>query len=331
MKESEIRPKPLFDEYLALCRRDIERFYGDHRGFAPVNCPACDSSAVGADGFTKLGFRYEVCARCGTLYVSPRPTPAMQETFARQSEATVYWGTHFYRETAEARREKIFRPRAALIADLVRTGVVPRTGVFADVGAGYGIFLEEIAALRLFQDVVGIEPAPQLANVCRDKGFRVVEKMMEEVEGVLSSDLLTAFEVLEHVFDPATFLGSCAAALSEEGVLLFTTLTIDGFDLQVLWNESKSIYPPQHINLISVAGLQALVNRSGLEIISITTPGQLDIDIVANAVLDNPSLPLPRFVARLLSRDIEVRAAFQSFLQRANLSSHVRVLARRKA
>ena len=106
MKESEIRPKQIFEEYLALCRRDIERFYGDNRGFAAVNCPACDSSAVGDDGFTKLGFRYEDCAGCGTLYVSPRPTPAMQESFARQSEATVYWSTHFYRETAEARRER---------------------------------------------------------------------------------------------------------------------------------------------------------------------------------------------------------------------------------
>lgn len=329
MKESEIRPKQLFDEYLALCRRDIERFYGDDRGFAAVSCPACGSDAAGSDGFTKLGFRYEECAGCRTLFVSPRPTPEMQEAFARQSEATTFWSTHFYRETAAARREKIFRPRAELIAELVRDGVVPRTKTFADVGAGYGIFLEEIAALGVFDEVVGIEPAPQLAEVCRGKGFRVVEAMMEDVEG-LDADLLTAFEVLEHVFDPAAFLKSCAAALHDDGVLLFTTLTIDGFDLQVLWSESKSIYPPQHINMMSIAGLRALAERSGLEVISITTPGKLDVDIVVNALAENPSLPVPRFVSRLLAGDAAQRAEFQSFLQRANLSSHVRVLARRK-
>ena len=329
MKESEIRPKAIFDEYLALCRRDIERFYSNDSEFAHVSCPACEHESVAGDGFDKLGFRYELCASCGTLYVSPRPTPSMQEAFARQSEATSFWSTHFYRETASARREKIFRPRAELIGSLVRDGVVAATKTFADVGAGYGIFLEEIAALGLFAEVVGIEPAPQLADVCREKGFRVVEQMMEDVEGVLAADILTAFEVLEHVFDPSSFLRSCAAALNDDGILLFTTLTIDGFDLQVLWDESKSIYPPQHINLMSLAGLEAVTRRSGLDIVSITTPGKLDVDIVANAVADNPSLRVPRFVTRLLACGSAMRADFQSFLQRANLSSHVRVLARR--
>lgn len=332
LKESEIRPKAIFDEYLALCRRDIERFYADARGFAAVDCPACGSDAIADGGFTKLGFRYEECGACGTLYVSPRPTTAMQEAFARQSEATAFWGTHFYRETLAARREKIFRPRAALIASLVQDGVVPHARRFADIGAGYGILLEEMAREGVFEEVIGIEPAPQLATVCREKGFRIVEEMMEGVEGSsVAADFVTAFEVLEHVFDPVSFLKSCAAALTDEGVLLFTTLTIDGFDLQVLWEASKSIYPPQHINLMSVAGLKALAERSDLEIISITTPGKLDVDIVANAVAEDPSLPIPRFVARLLASDADTRSDFQAFLQRANLSSHVRVLARRRS
>jgi SAM-dependent methyltransferase len=329
LREAEIRPKELFDEYLALCRRDIERFYGDDRKFMAVRCPACDSDAVTEGGFTKLGFRYRECAGCRSLYVSPRPTPAMQEAFARQSEATTFWGTHFYRETAAARREKMFHPRANLVADLVRNGVVTRTKTFADVGAGYGIFLEEVAALGLFDEVAGIEPAPPLAKVCREKGFCVIEAMMEDVGERIAADLLTAFEVLEHVFDPAAFLRACAVGLHEEGALLFTTLTIDGFDLQVLWNESKSIYPPQHINLMSIDGLRTLAERSGLEILSIATPGQLDVDIVANAVTENPSLAVPRFVTRVLTLDSSARAEFQSFLARANLSSHVRVVARR--
>ena len=330
MKEAEIRPKEIFDRYLALCRQDIDRFYGDSSAFVPVRCPACDRAASGEDGFTKLGFRYEVCGGCGTLYASPRPTPVMQDDFARKSEATAYWGSHFYRETAEARRQKIFRPRAELVASMVKDGAIPAARVFADVGAGYGLFLEEIAALGLFERVVGIEPAPQLAEICRQKGFSVVENMMEDVGTPLNADALTAFEVLEHVFDPCAFLRSCASALSDRGVLLFTTLTIDGFDLQVLWQDSNSIYPPQHINLMSLAGMKTLAQRSGLEILSITTPGKLDVDIVANALGDNPNLPVPRFVRNLLASGAENRDAFQTFLQRANLSSHVRVVARRQ-
>lgn len=331
MKEADIRPKELFDRYLALCRSDIERFFGDDSGFESVSCPACASDRLGTDGFTKLGFRYEECADCHSLYVTPRPSAATQAAFARDSEASRFWSTHFYRETAEARREKIFRPRAELVRQLVTEGEVPRTDTFADVGAGYGMFLEEVSSLGVFERVIGIEPDPGLAGVCREKGFPIVESMMEDLQpGEVNAGLLTAFEVLEHVFDPQAFVAACGAALHDDGVLLFTTLTISGFDLQVLWNKSNSIYPPQHINMMSIDGLSALVSRSGLEVISITTPGKLDVDIVGNALRDDPSLSVPRFARSLVSSSADVRADFQSFLQRAKLSSHVRILARKR-
>jgi SAM-dependent methyltransferase len=331
MKEQDIRPKEIFDQYLELCRRDIDRFFGNRDGFAAVGCPACGGDELGDDGFEKLGFTYAECHGCGTLYVTPRPVPEMQATFARQSEATKFWSTHFYRQTADARRQKIFRPRAELVRNLVRDGVVKGTHTFADVGAGYGMFLEEVRDLGIFENVVGIEPAPLLADVCREKGFSVVEKMMEDVgESEIEADLLTAFEVVEHIFEPRDFLAACARALRPGGVFLFTTLTITGFDLQVLWHESNSIYPPQHINMISVDGMRRLVERSGLELLSLTTPGQLDVDIVANALRDRPSIDVPRFVRKLVTAPRAVQEDFQHFLQNANLSSHVRVLARKR-
>lgn len=329
MKESEIRPEALFDRYLELSRRDIATFFADHAAFREIRCPACDSKDS-REGFEKLGFHYRVCEQCSSLFLSPRPTEEMQAAYSRQSEAVEFWSTHFYRETADARREKMFRPRAQQVGALAAQGLVPAGGTFADIGSGYGIFLEELKSLDLFGDIVGIEPAPGLAAVCRGKGFRVIEKMVEDVaEGEVRADLATAFEVLEHVFEPVRFLQAAAAVVRPGGILLFTTLTISGFDLQVLWNESKSIYPPHHINLLSVGGIRDLVRRSGLELVEISTPGRLDVDIVSGMAASNRSLPLPRFVESLLASPPSVQEDFQLFLQRSLLSSHIRVLARR--
>lgn len=331
MKEEEIRPQELFNRYLAVARQDIELFFTDKRQFIEVDCPACGSDSR-EWAFDKLGFRYQTCNACGSLYLSPRPSAEMIDRYYQEGEAVKFWSTQFYRETAEARREKIFKPRAQLIADLIRSQLLDKRDIFVDVGSGYGIFLEEIAKLGAFQTVMGIEPAPNMAEVCRQKGLPIIEKPVEVVLPIeVQADLATTFEVLEHVFSPANFLRSIYRILREGGIVLFTTLTISGFDLQILWDKSKSIYPPHHINLISVEGMHQLVESCGFQVIEITTPGKLDIDIVINAVKEDPSIDLPRFIKYLLNnRSGPTYHAFQNFLQENNLSSHIRCIARKQ-
>ncbi|HEV8661319.1 MAG TPA: class I SAM-dependent methyltransferase [Thermoanaerobaculia bacterium] len=327
MKEDAIRPRELFDEYLRLSREDVETFFSDQSAFQEVPCPACDDSRRDG-GFEKLAFRYQVCAGCGSLYVSPRPRPKLVDEYYRRGKAVQFWTTHFYRETAEARREKIFKPRAMLVAELLNRFGDRYAQSFADIGAGYGIFLEEVKELGRFKTIRAIEPGPDLAAVCREKGFEVVEKPAENVgEGECSSTFATAFELLEHVYSPLEFLRAVRRIVNRDGLFLFTTLTVSGFDIQVLWDKSKSVYPPHHINLLSVDGMRRLVERSGFRLIELTTPGQLDVDIVANYVRDNPSTVLPRFVSSLLRAGETVRNDFQSFLSRNLLSSHIRVIA----
>ena len=70
MKEEEIRPQKIFDEYLRLAELDTQTFFNGVE-YHDIQCPACGSK--GERAFNKCGFDYSSCPDCSTLYVSPRP------------------------------------------------------------------------------------------------------------------------------------------------------------------------------------------------------------------------------------------------------------------
>lgn len=329
MKEFEIRPKELFSKYLELSKLDISLFFSDHSNFVEIQCPGCKTSENPVS-FVKHGFKYKKCKKCSSLYVSPRPTNEMISDFYRRSESSRFWAEHFYPETAEARREMIFKPRAEVIKDILTKLSIPEPKSIVDVGAGYGIFLEEIGKYEYFDEVVAIEPNKDLAKCCRSKNLKVVEKDVEMVGSEeLKASVICSFEVFEHLHDPERFVMSMKRLLKPGGILLFTTLTISGFDLLVLGEHSKSISPPHHINFLSVEGIRSLLKRCGLSEISIETPGKLDLDIVKNTLTEMPNLEVSDFVKYLIyNRDLKAHEDFQKFLSANNLSSHVRIIAR---
>ena len=184
--------------------------------------------------------------------------------------------------------------------------------------------------MEYFGQIVGIEPEPNLARIGRDRGFDIIQKKLEDIkDGEIGADFATAFEVLEHVFNPQEFLSAARRILRPGGILMFTTLTVSGFDIQVLWEDSKSVYPPHHINLLSKRGMRRLMERSRLHLIDLSTPGELDVEIVQNVQRESPEIQLPRFAATIINASDAVKANFQDFLKSNTLSSHIRIIGSR--
>jgi SAM-dependent methyltransferase len=328
MTEDDIRPKPLLDEFFARLKRDADRVAGRRAEFIEGPCGFC--GAAGRHAFDKDGFPYCVCEACGSLFVNPRPTESILADYLHASEAIEFWSSHFYRETAAARRERIFAPRAKVVSDVARQRGLAGAVRFADVGAGYGLFLSELKALQPSWSLTAIEPDHRLAGVCEAEGFATVRRPVEECGGAgLALDFVSAFEVLEHVFDPLAFLQACRQILRPGGFALVTTLTVSGFDIQVLWDRSRSVTPPQHLNFPAVQAIAGFATRAGLELVDVSTPGELDVDIVRNVLRDRPADVRDRFARGIAEADEATRQAFQQFLKSNCRSSHLRCLLRR--
>ena len=327
MKEQEIRPRALLERYVALSNEDTEFcFQIDERDEIP--CVACGADKQVLE-FEKIGFSYARCQQCGSLFQTPRPLLEAFEQFYRESKSSRYWAEVFFPAVAEVRREKIFYPRVQQLADLLENHQF-LVNQLVEVGAGYGIFLEEWKKKFPDTECIAVEPSRSLAEVCRSKEFRVIEALAEQVESLnIQSDLVVCFEVLEHVHDPLAFVQALEKMVRPGGYLLISTLSVDGFDLQILGEKSVQISPPHHINFFSVSGFEKLFQRAGLIDIEITTPGRLDVDIVRNQLQSNPDLLRDQpFLLSIL--EDEMRSdAFQVFLSENQLSSHAWVLGKK--
>jgi hypothetical protein len=342
MKEEEIRPKKIFDEYLRLAAQDTYTYFNQAER-RKIACPGC--SNPGAVAFEKSGFVYEQCSKCQTLYVSPRPVAEAFSQYYLESPSSQYWATTFYKETAEARREKLWRPKAReiqkilskfyskpsdhpILTPLVETDAnceLLQDVLVVDIGGGYGLFAEEIRKLLPREPIV-IEPAPHLAQVCRGKGLQVVEKFLEDIcvdDLPKSPKVFVSFELFEHLHDPMSFMSNLYSLMQSGDLFIFTTLSGNGLDIQILWENSKSIMPPHHLNFFNPQSVRMLLERTGFKPLQVTTPGKLDIDILSN----NQSLIKDRFWNSFLSLTTDAeKQAWQSWIADQGWSSHMWVV-----
>lgn len=327
IREFELKPGETLGTYLRLTESDVQAFFLNGP-LTDCACPACMSESR-VESFVKFGLQYCECARCGTLYVSPRPSESAVDAYFQKSKAHQFWGKQLSSATKAKRREKVFKPRVDWIIDTVEE-YYPSARRIRDVNSIHLPFLEELAASKHFKELVAVNPRVDLAGADFDQGtMEIVSKPIGAVPG--KADAVTLFEVIDRLSDVGGFFGALERAMVPGGLCFLTTISISGFDLQVLWEKSHSIFPPDRMNAFSIQGLTALVERHGFECIELSTPGILDVQIVASALRENPQLELPRFVKYLLTnRDAEAQQSFQEFLQMNRMSSFVRAVLRKK-
>lgn len=94
-----------------------------------------------------------------------------------------------------------------------------------DVGCGAGLLAEPLA--RLGAKLTGIDASPEVIAVAREHaeamGLDIDYRSgdVREIDGLF--DLITCMEVVEHVADPALFIGVLAKRLAPNGLLILST------------------------------------------------------------------------------------------------------------
>jgi 2-polyprenyl-3-methyl-5-hydroxy-6-metoxy-1,4-benzoquinol methylase len=328
LSEQELCPDDLLADQEAAFARDIERLHSRVSEFIEIDCPACGSSRSHFH-FDKYRFRFLQCEDCETIFMSPRPSPTVMADYYSNSENYAYWATHIFPSTEAARREKIHKPWLQRVIGYCDRFNVEK-GTLLEVGPGFGTFSELVVRSGCFVQCIAIEPTPEMASACRDRGIQVIERRIEDVntQEVGYVDVLVAFEVIEHLFDPTVFLAQCRRLVGVGGLLVLSCPNGLGFDIEMLGSRALAV-DAEHVNLFNPRALSELLARSGFNVVDVSTPGRLDAELVRDAALKGHiDLHGNPFLERVLVGEWErVGWSFQQFLATNGLSSHMWVAA----
>ena len=92
---------------------------------------------------------------------------------------------------------------------------------------------------------------------------------------------------------------------------------------------SSPVVDTEHVNLFNTHSIGVLLERAGLDLVSVQTPGRLDVELVRNGVMDGElQIDGQHFWHQLLVDSFDrLGSPFQHFLVENNLSGNMRVVA----
>lgn len=143
-----------------------------------------------------------------------------------------------------------------------------------------------------------------------------------------NADLVLCFDYMQGSKNPEERLLEVKKYLKEDGLLILGTRAGSGFDILTLKGKNEKIYPYEHIMLPSLEGLTELLEKTGYEVLELTTPGVMDVKYVFD--YKDKLGDRETFVKSLLETGFQgMLQEFQRFLQKSGMSSFVRVIAKK--
>lgn len=146
-----------------------------------------------------------------------------------------------------------------------------------DVGAGYGLFLAKARSAGA-RRVVGVE----LSAAERAYAVQELKLEMRSDLGSLAAgdqfDIITPFEVIEHIPEPQEFIMSITKYLNDGGSLVIGTDNFESGVVKTLDDKFPKWIPHEHVSLFTPSSLVSIVQKvAGLRIVELRsfTPWEL--------------------------------------------------------
>lgn len=222
-------------------------------GYEAASCSVCGASP--AESVVDVNPFIRHCNRCGMRYAHPRPV--RDRLYGRQSRE--YWLNEYLPSYAPVDLRQRYATPISYAAPYRRLGRL------LDVGCGVGLFLNE--AKRVGWQAEGVDVSPYTREYAAEQ-FGITIHIGELAELGLADgayDVVTMWDVVEHVQDPGALLSAARRLLRPGGLLMLSTPNWNSLARYILKEWYHAIGPDDHIHYFADRTLSRLVRQVGFE------------------------------------------------------------------
>ncbi len=203
------------------------------------------------------------CNNCGLVYQNPRPTA---------DEIGMFYPPDYELYQVEEDKKKTSR----LMRWVMQYGINKRRRVVArekaggallDVGCATGIFLEVMQESQQWI-LKGVEINESAARIAREqKNLEVTTGTLEEAKFQDGQfDVVTLWDVLEHLHDPAGSLREIHRILKPDGMIVFRVPNGGSLDASLFGAFWAGLEPPRHLYVFDPKTLTKMLSNTGFNV-----------------------------------------------------------------
>lgn len=237
-----------------------------------------------------------ICNKCSFLQVNPRISSLDQKKFYQGSYHSKAVGGFEPSEKFKLNTQRLARERVELLKQFVNDAKIS----LLDIGCSYGEFMNTMKPF--VKTMKGIEPGIEYGAYGIDKfHLDIFQGTLEDYETGIPElyDIVTCFTVLEHVFDPNTFLKKINSLLAVNGLLFLEVPDYLSF-FKKLRSKRKgySFFSPYHINYFTANTLTAILLRNGFTNIRIHSDRPKYLRVFASKVHEEKKINVEKTVIK---------------------------------
>jgi len=194
------------------------------------------------------------CLNCGLVYNESRHPP--EEILNMYSEVK----DETYLENLDSRFQT-FRHNFKKVRRYL-----PSSGRLLDIGSYCGVSLK--VARELGFEPLGVEPSKWAVQYCRDNlDENIIQGTLKDLPSEADSfDVITMWDVLEHMTHPIDELVEVKSRLKPDGVFVFSTLYLNSWYPKIL-KDRWPWYMDMHLFYFTLDSLSQMLKKTGFELV----------------------------------------------------------------